>query len=333
MLSSYSPEWEELFCLEEKQLRNRLGNIVVDIQHIGSTSIPGMKSKPIIDIMLIVKDKQIFFSALKPLYDMGYRFLGNGGRSGRLFFVKGRKNITNFHLHLLEENSHYSSNYLFFRDYLRDHFDIAKEYESLKIGLSKEYPYNRDKYSRFKSRFVKKILRKNKNIVYCRENKFYDIYKGKSLFLQRYMDVLILQRGIGDFIWEVYSRAEDLYNCDNGYPLKSYDIVEHLNAKFTEKELEIIFEEKEKSLEERMKIREAVIPIELGYTWIREQKTKLRRLEFLLLRSMGYTYQKIAREFNCSATNANRIVKNEKVKVEKVAKELKKICNIIIRSL
>ena len=173
-LIDYCSDWQNLYAREEKQLLNKLGKIAKKIEHIGSTSIPGIKAKPIIDIMLTVYDKQLFFSVLKPLYDIAYRFLGNSGRRGRLFFVKGHKNITDFHLHLLEENSHYRSNYLFFRDYLRSHFDIAKEYERLKIRLSKEYPYNRNKYSQYKSTFVKKILRKNKNIIYCRENKFYD---------------------------------------------------------------------------------------------------------------------------------------------------------------
>ena len=332
-LSCYSSEWEELFCLEEKQLRNRLGDIAVGIQHVGSTSIPGMISKPIIDILITVKDKQFFIPALKPLYDLGYRFLGNAGRRGRLFFVKGQKDITNFHLHLVEENSHYSCNYLFFRDYLRKYVDIAREYESLKKRLSKEYPYDRDKYSRSKSRFVKRILRKNKNLVYCKENNFYDIYKEKSLFTQRYMDLLVLQRGIGDLIREINYRAAALYNCDNNFPFNFHDVKEHLKGRFNKKELEIIFEEKEKSLEERLRIKEAVILIEMGFGRIRERKRKLRRLEFLLLRGMGYTYQEIARELNVSASNASRIVKDENVKVEKVAQELKKICNTIIRSL
>lgn len=81
-----------------------------------------------------------------------------------------------------------------------------------------------------------------------------------------------------------------------------------------------------------MRIREAIFLIEREYTKIKERKTKLRRLEFLLLRSMGSTYQEIGAEMNCSAANANRIVENKKVKVKKVARELKKICDIISKS-
>jgi len=93
-LIDYTDEWNEVYSLEKNHLLKQLGDNIVNIQHIGSTSIQGMSAKPIIDILVSVGNKELFYSALKPLYDLGYRFLGNGGRRGRLFFVKGKENIT-----------------------------------------------------------------------------------------------------------------------------------------------------------------------------------------------------------------------------------------------
>ena len=170
-LSNYCPEWHEIYKKEEKKLINNMKNSIVKIQHIGSTAIPGMIAKPIIDILIGVDNSNCFNSALKPLIDLDYKFLGNGGKTGRLFFVKGDNEITKFHLHMVKIKSYYWSDYLFFRDYLKRNSKKAKEYKKIKLELMKKYRTNREKYRRFKSRFVKKILTKNeyRNCWFCDE--------------------------------------------------------------------------------------------------------------------------------------------------------------------
>ncbi len=182
-LIEYTEEWNELYSLEKNRLLKKFGDIIVNIQHIGSTSIPGMTAKPIVDIMVTVEKRELLVSALKPLYDLGYRFLGNGGRRGRLFFVKGNENITYYHLHLLVSGSHYERNYLFFRDYLRENKKFANKYKHLKIELSKKFPSNRDKYSQFKSSFVKRVLRKNTDISECIADSYYKVYSKEGPWL------------------------------------------------------------------------------------------------------------------------------------------------------
>ena len=185
-LIDYTDEWNEVYSLEKDLLQKQLGDNIVNIQHIGSTSIQGMNAKPIIDILVSVGNKDLFYSALKPLYDLGYRFLGNGGRRGRLFFVKGDENITYYHLHLLVAGSHYERNYLLFRDYLRENHECAKKYKHLKIKLIGKFSSNRDKYSQVKSRYVKRVLRDNSDIKECITDNYYRIYSTKSFFLKKY---------------------------------------------------------------------------------------------------------------------------------------------------
>ena len=261
-LIEYTEEWNELYSLEKNRLLKKFGDIIVNIQHIGSTSIPGMTAKPIIDILVSVGNKELLYSTLKYLYDLDYRFLGNGGKRGRLFFVKGNENITYYHLHLLVAGSYYEGNYFLFRDYLRENEECANKYKHLKVTLSEKFPSNRDKYSQFKSKFVKRVLRKNIDLKECITDNYYRIYSTKSLFLQRYMNDFILRRGIG-FASEVLYRAIDLYSNSNEEKLLSLnDIIEHLNSKFTDQELEIMYEEKENCFKENIEIWDVVRDIE-----------------------------------------------------------------------
>lgn len=259
-LIDYCSDWQNLYAREEKQLLNKLVMIAEDIEHIGSTSVPRIKAKPIIDIMVAAGNKELFLSALKPLLELGYRFIGNGGRKGRLFFVKGSDKITFYHLHLMERDSHYWSNYIFFRDYLRENKEIAKEYEELKVKLSEQYSNDREKYSRYKSRFVKEIVHENKDIDKCKKDDYYQIYRSKSLFLQRYMDSIVQGRkGQIFFAEEVFYRAMDFYNYNYiDYPYYLDKLLEHLNSKFTLQELDIICEEQGKTIEENIRILETV---------------------------------------------------------------------------
>ncbi len=143
-LTSYKPIWKRLYKKEEKLLLKTLGKDILDIQHIGSTSVPGVKSKPIIDIAVGVKSLKIGKKFIGPLKKMGYEYRGNAGVRGRLFFAKGGRNNRTHYLHVEKLNSKNWKNHIIFRDYLRSHKKAVREYKKLKETLEK---YNNPTFS------------------------------------------------------------------------------------------------------------------------------------------------------------------------------------------
>ena len=89
---------------------------------------------------------------------IGYRYKGDAGLQGRLFFSKGKRDIRLVHLHMVEQKGKYWREHLLFRDYLRDNKDIAKSYLQLKRGLAVKFKEDRDSYTRHKSKFIQAVL-------------------------------------------------------------------------------------------------------------------------------------------------------------------------------
>lgn len=164
-LTFYNPQWPYLAELEIKRLREILpAQHVLDIQHLGSTAIPGIKAKPIIDIQVAVDSllaiKQAAIDALKPL---GYEYWADNPDQERMFFVKGMPPFGDkrtHHVHIVEPASRHWQEKIQFRDYLLSHPEAVQEYEELKIKLADQYTYDREKYTEAKTQFVNEILEK-----------------------------------------------------------------------------------------------------------------------------------------------------------------------------
>ena len=88
-VSPYWEEWKALFEIEKRDIEKAIGDYIEDIQHVGSTSIPGMPAKPILDIAIAVKDFEEARICIKPLCNMGYTFKGENGIPRRHYFLKG----------------------------------------------------------------------------------------------------------------------------------------------------------------------------------------------------------------------------------------------------
>ncbi|MFH1866899.1 MAG: GrpB family protein [Patescibacteria group bacterium] len=158
-LVSYQPNWDKLYKREEKRLLSVIGSDVEDIQHIGSTAVPGIMAKPIIDIAIGVKHFSTCKKCIKPIEKLGYKYAkGAGMVKSRYLFVKGSKKGITHHLHLVKLNERSWKNCILFRDYLRKHKIAVKEYNRLKKKLAKKYKNDRDTYTVKKSYFIKKIL-------------------------------------------------------------------------------------------------------------------------------------------------------------------------------
>ena len=162
-LVPYDRAWPQSAASEIILLRDVLPKEhILDIQHVGSTAVPGMLAKPIIDIQIATSSlntlKPIAISTLKKL---GYEYWYDNPDKERLFFAKGMPPFGDkrtHHVHIVEPGSRHWSEKIMFRDYLISHPDIAREYEQLKIKLAREYTYDREQYTREKTNFINTIL-------------------------------------------------------------------------------------------------------------------------------------------------------------------------------
>lgn len=128
----YDPSWQGQFELEAKLIQRALGSNCLGVHHIGSTSVPGLAAKPVIDIMPVVKDIAAVDTAA--MQQIGYVARGENGMPFRRFFQKDSR-----HVHVFEEGSSEISRHLKFRDWLRTHQKDAAAYASLKFELAKTH--------------------------------------------------------------------------------------------------------------------------------------------------------------------------------------------------
>jgi GrpB-like predicted nucleotidyltransferase (UPF0157 family) len=155
--------WNEWYCEEEKFLKNAL-SLEEKISHIGSTAIPSIWAKPIVDILVEIPQRGNLLDYKDLITNRGYICMSQ--EENRLSFNKGytddgfAERVFHLHLRCAGDNDE-----LYFRDYLIEHLDVAKEYEALKLKLWKKYEHNRDAYTNAKTEFVKKYTEKAK-VVY-----------------------------------------------------------------------------------------------------------------------------------------------------------------------
>lgn len=165
VLTSHNPLWAD-WAKEEMDL---LSGLFVQynpiINHIGSTAIPGIQAKPIVDILVEVPPDLKWY-LIKDIMEMsGYICMSES--KNRISFNKGytlqgyAKKVFHIHFHLIGDNDE-----ILFRDYLITHPDDAKEYEKLKLSLLPKYKNDRDGYTNAKSEFIKKIIEKSRLIFH-----------------------------------------------------------------------------------------------------------------------------------------------------------------------
>ena len=152
----YDTKWQELFQLEADLVKASLGKNCIDIHHIGSTSVPGLSAKPIIDILPVVKSIQNVDQVNDAIESLGYVAKGESGMAFRRFFQKPTHNV-----HVYQEGDPEISRYLKFRDWMRAHPDDAKKYATLKVELAKKFPHDILSYCNGKDAFVASIDAQN----------------------------------------------------------------------------------------------------------------------------------------------------------------------------
>ena len=160
----YDPSWPAMYDAEKKAILQAAGEWLVDIQHLGSTSVPGLAAKPVIDIIAAVSDLDDARHIVDPLAALGYDYVPEYEveMPMRRYFRKGRrgKEGDKYHLHVVEPNSEFWNRHLAFREYLLAHPEAAKDYAELKRRLAVEHGTDVDAYTDAKSEFILGIQEK-----------------------------------------------------------------------------------------------------------------------------------------------------------------------------
>jgi GrpB-like predicted nucleotidyltransferase (UPF0157 family) len=155
-IAEYDSRWPSLYEEERDRIVDVLGDVVLDIQHVGSTAVPGLGAKPIIDIMVAVADLAVIEECIQPLEALGYEFQGEAGVPGRLFFGKGVPRT--HHVHMVEQEGDVWKNALLFRDFLRANPEEANQYHQLKRQLAARFGADREAYTEAKTEFIESVL-------------------------------------------------------------------------------------------------------------------------------------------------------------------------------
>jgi GrpB-like predicted nucleotidyltransferase (UPF0157 family) len=154
-LSYFSEEWSRMFDDEVAVLNKIFGDKIIKFEHFGSTSVPGMKAKPVVDMMCIVKNIEDVDSFNSQMDSLGYDVAGEWGLQGRRLFRKGGENRTH-HIHFYQFENPQIDRHLIFRDYLRCHPEEVVRYSLFKEELSQRFE-NTSEYSPAKKEFVREM--------------------------------------------------------------------------------------------------------------------------------------------------------------------------------
>lgn len=156
VVQPYNKRWIKDFEKEKKYLLKILDVESQHIEHIGSTAVPNLSAKPIIDISVGFGDEKSLYNAAKILVSKGYFLFEREGRTAVIRRDKKERGTHFIHLEIL--NSSIRNDRINFKNYLIKHPDAAKEYETLKTKLADQFAEDRTQYSSSKTDFIKKVL-------------------------------------------------------------------------------------------------------------------------------------------------------------------------------
>ena len=156
----YDEKWKFRFEEIVGELRAALGELALSIEHVGSTSVPGLAAKPIIDIDVVIEDESKLKAVIGALAKIGYQYEGNLGIPGReAFGYEGKTHLMEHHLYVCPKDSPELRRHLSFRDYLRAHPEAVQEYSRIKEEAARLFPHNIDGYINHKGTVIEKIYK------------------------------------------------------------------------------------------------------------------------------------------------------------------------------
>ena len=156
VLAPYDPAWPSQFAAARDEILSACDGLVTEVHHIGSTSIPGIAAKPIIDMMPTVRRFEDGTACVGGLRKLGYEYRGEYGIAGRHYFVRGGPRSHQAHMYAADHRE--VERHLMFRDYLRTHPDERVAYEHLKRDLAKQFTHDVQAYATAKTPFCDRIV-------------------------------------------------------------------------------------------------------------------------------------------------------------------------------
>lgn len=156
VLALHEPRWLALAAEEGQRITAACAPHVVRVEHIGSTSVPGLIAKPVLDMMPLLRNFEDGFACVAPMRALGYWYAGDFGIAGRHLFVKGSPRT--HHAHMLLENSSEARRHLAVRDVLRTNPAMLSRYAALKQALAAQFIDDRESYAQAKSAFMREVF-------------------------------------------------------------------------------------------------------------------------------------------------------------------------------
>lgn len=156
-VEKYNPEWNILFLEEKENLTKIFGDIALKIEHVGSTAIDGLSSKPIVDMLVVVRNLSDFENVRKSFETDPYS-IKEDSEAYEVLIRKGSEDNRTHYIHVMEVSNKKCLEMILFRDYIKTHKEVLKEYEALKKDLAKKYPNDRETYTKSKDWFIKKVI-------------------------------------------------------------------------------------------------------------------------------------------------------------------------------
>ena len=159
IIAEYDPRWPVIYENEARAIRDALDDRLAAIEHVGSTAVPGLAAKPVIDIMPGVARASDLDRCVSPLVGLGYEYVPRYEASlprRRYFRKRPPGSSSAFHVHVVERGSEFWDRHLLFRDYLRAHPDVAREYERLKRELAPQFT-DSNAYAEAKTDFIRSV--------------------------------------------------------------------------------------------------------------------------------------------------------------------------------
>lgn len=156
----YDIQWKTNFEIIKNELLDSIGDDIISIEHVGSTSVEGLSAKPIIDMDIVIKDFSVFQSVATKLNSIGYIHEGDLGIKDReAFTYTGKEHLQLHHLYVCPQNSNELKRHIVFRDFLRSNKSAVVEYGKVKEEAAKLFPQDIDRYIDYKSSCIEKLYR------------------------------------------------------------------------------------------------------------------------------------------------------------------------------
>ena len=154
----YDSAWKTAFEQIRKEIEEAVGDLIVDIEHVGSTSVEGMSAKPCIDMDVVIADYNVFDNVVDRLKVIGYFHEGDLGIPGReAFRYSGKPHLQNHHLYVCPQDSGELHRHVTFRNFLRNHPEAVKKYSAVKETAARLFPDDIDRYMAYKAPCIQEL--------------------------------------------------------------------------------------------------------------------------------------------------------------------------------